>query len=442
HPCLPSFAPAPVFRNINLLRSIDLTKPYSKEGQTEYYMPFAADEVTKVSFFEAGDKKAPFGEFKVDEVEFDPQSPTQYYRILLTEPLAPGNQITLQVAIGKTTVVEPIPAEIEQVEKQFLQWTGTQYVASAYVTDKQKTKLKLPNNEAPEFTKLTAKSDGTSDPTKVGSAFTYGPYEDVKPSSGAGKTVKIRYEYTHPVIVMEKLTRDIEVSHWGGNIAFEEKYVMTNAAAKLKNQFSRVKWAAASYYGPPTSAIKALTYNLKVGSIGPYFTDEIGNVSTSRFRSNMRESHLEIKPREFVRAKPNGEDFVLRVPLLEGPKEPVVYGDVEIRVILPEGATDVKYSSPIPIIGEEHFLHKTFMDTIGRTAFKLRFSNVVDEQHHKELIVTYHLPKTAGFRKPFVIFTALSTVFVFSWIVSKIDVRIENRGPLPGVIFKAYHLSF
>lgn len=277
----------------------------------------------------------------------------------MTEPLAPGNQITLQVAIGKTTVVEPIPAEIEQVEKQFLQWTGTQYVASAYVTDKQKTKLKLPNNEAPEFTKLTAKSDGTSDPTKVGSAFTYGPYEDVKPSSGAGKTVKIRYEYTHPVIVMEKLTRDIEVSHWGGNIAFEEKYVMTNAAAKLKNQFSRVKWAAASYYGPPTSAIKALTYNLKVGSIGPYFTDEIGNVSTSRFRSNMRESHLEIKPRypvfggwnytftlgwnhdlrEFVRAKPNGEDFVLRVPLLEGPKEPVVYGDVEIRVILPEGAT-------------------------------------------------------------------------------------------------------
>jgi len=64
------------------------------------------------------------------------------------------------------------------------------------------------------------------------------------------------------------------------------------------------------------------------------------------------------------------------------------------------------------------------MDTLGRTAFKLHLSNVVDEQHHKELIVTYHLPKTAGLRKPFVIFSALSTVFVFSWIVSKIDVRI------------------
>lgn len=81
----PTFAPPAVFRNINLLRSIDLTKPYSKEviavivknvskeGQSEYFVPFAADEVTKVSFVEARDKKGPLGEFKVDEVEFNLQ---------------------------------------------------------------------------------------------------------------------------------------------------------------------------------------------------------------------------------------------------------------------------------------------------------------------------------------------------------------------------------
>jgi oligosaccharyltransferase complex subunit alpha (ribophorin I) len=84
----------------------------------------------------------------------------------------------------------------------------------------------------------------------------------------------------------------------------------------------------------------------------------------------------------------------------------------------------VKYSVPVPIEKEERYLHKTFMDTIGRTAIKLTLSNVVDEQHHKELIVTYHLDKTAGLRKPFVMFTALSTLFVISWIISKIDTRI------------------
>ena len=286
-------------------------------------------------------------------------SPTQYYRVLLSEPLAPAGQITIQIAIGKTHVVKPIPAEIEQTEKQFLRWTGGQYSHSAYVTEKQKTKLKLPNPEAPEFTVLTPKQDGTEDPTKVGAGFTYGPYAVVEPSQGSGKQVSIRYEYTSPVITMDKFTREIEVSHWGGNLAIEEKYWMTNNAAKLKNQFSRVKWASANYYSPPTAAVKSLTYNLKVGTLDPYFTDEIGNVSTSSFRSNFRESHLEIKPRypvfggwnysftlgwnqdlaSFVRGKPNGEDFVLRVPFLEGPKEPVVYGEVEVTVILPEGAT-------------------------------------------------------------------------------------------------------
>lgn len=284
---------------------------------------------------------------------------TQYYRVLLSEPLEHGKQITLQLAIGTTGVVRPVPAEITQSDKQFLKWTGTKYAPSAYVTEKQKTKIKLPNNETPEFTKLSPKADGTSDPVKLGSTFTYGPYESVKPSQKGGETISIRYEYTSPVIGVDKFTREIEVSHWGGNIAFEEKYSMTNIGAKLKDNFSRVTWAATSYYNPPTAAIKSLTYNLKVGALNPYYTDEIGNISTSRFRSNAREAHLELKPRfpifggwncsftlgwnhdlrEFVRGKPNGEDFVLRVPFLEGPKEPVVFGEVSVTVILPEGAT-------------------------------------------------------------------------------------------------------
>jgi oligosaccharyltransferase complex subunit alpha (ribophorin I) len=266
------------------------------------------------------------------------------------------------LSISAIHVVKPVPAEIKQVDKQYLQWTGTQYVPSAYVTLKQKTKVKLPNGEVPELTKLPQKADGTSDPVKVGSNLSYGPYQTVEPSQMGGETVSIRYEYTNPVIAMDKLQRDIDVSHWGGNLAIEEKYWMTNRAAKLHNQFSRVQWASTNYYNPPTAAIKALTYSLGVGAQDPYFTDEIGNVSTSRFRSNDREAYLELRPRypvfggwnysftvgwnhdlkEFLRVKPSGEDFILKVPFLEGPKEPVVYDEVEVTVILPEGARYVR----------------------------------------------------------------------------------------------------
>lgn len=64
------------------------------------------------------------------------------------------------------------------------------------------------------------------------------------------------------------------------------------------------------------------------------------------------------------------------------------------------------------------------MDTIGRTTLKLHLRNVVDEQHHKELVVSYHIAKTEALRKPLVIFSALSSLFVLSWFISKLDTRI------------------
>lgn len=419
----------------------------SNREQSEYFVPFERGEVEKVSFVKAQYQNRPSGLFQVSKVEYDSESPTQYYRVLLSKPLSPGQQATIHIYIYLTNVSKPVPAEISQSAKQFLQWTGSQYFNSAYVTSKQETKLVLPNQEVSEFTVLTPKSDDTQeDPKKVGSLLSYGPYELVKPSQKGGQKVSIRYEYTSPVISVSKLSREIEVSHWGGNVAFEEKYSMTNKAAKLESQFSRVEWASTNYYNPPTTAIKSLTYNLRPGVGDIYFTDEIGNVSTSRFRSNFREAHLEIKPRYpvfggwnfsftlgwnhdldgFLRTQPSGNRFILKIPFLEGPHQPIVYDEVNVTVILPEGATDVEYLAPVPIAKAEHFLHKTFMDTAGRTAVRLSVSNVVDVHHHTDLIVTYHLSKFAVLRKPFVIFTALSTVFLFSWVISKIDTRITK----------------
>ncbi|KAL7266986.1 dolichyl-diphosphooligosaccharide--protein glycosyltransferase subunit 1 [Rhizina undulata] len=450
------FAPPQVFKNANLLRTIDLTKPYvretiaiiveniSNEPQAEYYLPVPKDLVPKISYVEAKDKKGSGAAFEVTPVELDGESDTQYYRILISPPIGLGASSTIQINLATTEQLSPVPAEINQGDKQFLQWTGSQYFPSAYSTQKQKTKLKLPNNEVPDFTKLSPKKDGTEDPTKSGSQFTFGPYKVVTPEDKGGESVSVRFDYTAPVIRMDRMERDIEVSHWGGNLAIEERYWMTNIGAKLKNHFSRVSWAASSYYKPATAAIKDLTFPLQVGAKDPYFTDEIGNVSTSRFRSNFREANLELRPRypvfggwnysfvvgwnhelkDFLRTQSNGEDFVLKVPFLEGPKESVTYGELEVTVILPEGATNVQYSAPIPLLKQEQYLHKTFMDTVGRTAIKLTAYNVVDEQHRKELIVTYHYPKAAIFRKPFVLVTAALTLFMASWIFSKINVKI------------------
>lgn len=85
---------------------------------------------------------------------------------------------------------------------------------------------------------------------------------------------------------------------------------------------------------------------------------------------------------------------MLKVPFLEGPKmgEGVSYGKVEVRVILPEGAKNVKFETEVPLVAVEETLHKTFMDTVGRTTLKLTAMNVVDEARDRTLVVSLLTP--------------------------------------------------
>ena len=224
------------------------------------------------------------------------------------------------------------------------------YSPSAYDTAKQKTKLKFPTVDIPTY---------TGKPERQGTTFTYGNYDNVP--AGAEQLESVRYEFTKPLIYSTLLERDVEISHWGGNAAFEERFWLTNQGANLSKQFSRLQWQQTSYYKPPSVAITGLRMPLKGGSKDAYFTDEIGNISTSNFRTSDREAVLELKPRypvfggwnfpfkvgwngdlkNFLRKAKAADTYVLNVPFIDGPKmgEGIGYGKVNVRVILPEGAT-------------------------------------------------------------------------------------------------------
>lgn len=219
----------------------------------------------------------------------------------------------------------------------------------------------MPTTDVPDAVTLakSLNAEGKEDPQKQGTSFTYGPYGELE--AGAIQEVSARYEFTKPLTHSKLVERDVEVSHWGGNVAFEERHWLTNRAATLKNHFSRVSYQQAAYYNPPMAALKEMRFPLAVGSTDAYFVDDIGNVSTSRFRTSPREANLELKPRyplfggwnysfkvgwngelpSFVRqTKDSSDGYVLKVPFLDGPKqvEGVEYERVVTRIILPEGA--------------------------------------------------------------------------------------------------------
>jgi len=86
HQILPkTFKPEEVWRNVNLLRNINLEKGYVRETinvvienthirpQDKYYFPFQANTVSKVGGFEVKDKKhASKPPFPAELVEYDP----------------------------------------------------------------------------------------------------------------------------------------------------------------------------------------------------------------------------------------------------------------------------------------------------------------------------------------------------------------------------------
>ncbi|KAM0342767.1 hypothetical protein ACHAPU_009259 [Fusarium lateritium] len=456
------FKPPQVFKNANLVHIISVEKTYVKEQinvlienvseqpQTEYYVPFTADQLPRVGGFEVKDRKdASAGPFAAETVEYDPNSDVQYLRIQLPTALKAGAQQTLGITYYFLKAYSPLPASIAQDAKQHLIYDFSVYAPSAYVTKKQKTEVKAISATIPDFTKLPGSGDVKEFPIQQGSKLTYGPFDE-RPA-GAVSPARIRFQYIRPVTHVKELNRDIEVSHWGGNIAFEENYDLYHRGANLSALFNRAKWAQVAHYGGPTHALSELRVPLQVGSEDVYYTDVIGNVSTSRFRSNKREALLDLKLRyplfggwkypftigwnsdanNFLRKTATG-GYVLRVPFIEGPKQPegIEYEQVNINVLLPEGAENVKFYASVPessIMSTSVDLTRTYLDTIGRTHINIKARNLVDEFRDRHLIISYDAPLSGTLRKPLVVFASVMVVVITTWALGQVQVGFKPQ---------------
>jgi len=91
--------------------------------------------------------------------------------------------------------------------------------------------------------------------------------------------VRIHFKNNHPFVVFKKAAKSIEVSHWG-NIAIEESYLIKNEGAYLDGEYSRVDFNKYSY-DAGKSALKELSADYPIHTWGMYYTDDIGNISTS-----------------------------------------------------------------------------------------------------------------------------------------------------------------
>lgn len=65
--------------------------------------------------------------------------------------------------------------------------------------------------------------------TKSGATVTYGPYNNVPPSTDAQQRITVHYHHEQPVLEVRNLSRTAEISHWGANLNIQDEITLYNA---------------------------------------------------------------------------------------------------------------------------------------------------------------------------------------------------------------------
>ena len=160
--------------------------------------------------------------------------------------------------------------------------------------------------------------------------------------------------------VFTDASRTIEVSHWG-NILVEEHYTIFNEGAGVKGEWGRVDF---NMYNPAhgKTAVKALGIDLPRYVRGLSYYDFIGNISSSSAKREENKVALEIEPRFPVFGQWNTDfnlsynmptryhlhydadhpqNYVLNFTFMHN-FEDILTENYTLKVILPEGATNIK----------------------------------------------------------------------------------------------------
>lgn len=281
---------------------------------------------------------------KVESVSVNGAKEGAFFQISLAKPLAAGKTVSVTVSTTFSHALKPFPTEIKQAEKQLVRYTGNLYLYSPYKTTSQKTTVSLASSQVESYTKTKPNS-------KSDSTITYGPFEN-KEAYSTGE-LDVHYENNTPFLAVTKMSRVIEVSHWG-NIAVEETYDVRHTGAKLKGPFSRYDYQRQP---SPLSSVKAFKTVLPASAADVYYRDEIGNISTSNLREMDDAVELELRPRfplfggwktHYVVGynvpsyqylwTDGGSNFALKMPFVDHIFDNQVVDEMTVKIILPEGS--------------------------------------------------------------------------------------------------------
>ncbi|PWZ01771.1 Ribophorin I [Testicularia cyperi] len=475
--------------NLNYVKQLELTgstshstvivsvKPEAKLDSSlsalPYYFLVPANEVRTISWSRLTVKIAPDSplasspQYKVglrpvlellDLGSLDSDLDTHVFRTDVPSHVLGAEGITLTLELALNHATQPLPAEVKQTDPQLLLWHGDASIRSPYPTVAGSVKVKAPSPKIASYQPVDLA-------TKSGSIVTYGPFSDLKPFDPATgiQQGSLHFQSDLPQASIVSLHRTAEISHWGDALSIEDRVLIRNTGPRLKGHFSRIEHQMAAFYKRGSAnALSTFNMLLPSGARDPYFIDQIGNVSTSRFRpsgadpallSNLqaapqpqRLSLLELQPRfpllggwnytfsvgfnvplssgGWGRKIPGlANEYVVAVPLFTAMKD-VAVDSVVTSILLPEGSRNVQVELPFPMDDLQHGLTHTYLDTVGRPTITLAKRRCSSE-HALHVYVRYTVALRGHLQKVLAVASISLLLFAGAGALRRADTRIR-----------------
>ncbi|KAH3679362.1 hypothetical protein WICMUC_001043 [Wickerhamomyces mucosus] len=446
-----SFIPQQSWENVEILRTIDLGKSYVKEiielkiknldsiPNNEYYFAIPNYIVDKLSTVEVIDKnhQQVLVESFDDVTIINSEPLVNYLKFSLNQPIAPKQSTSLSIELNILDILEPFPAKIDQSDEQILLLKTSKAPLSAYHTTKSTIKIiRVPNGQE---LKKDYEDEIEVKGKIVDKSIRY-DYENVEPFT----ITALAFAYSHnaPLVKITSLNRGVWVSHWANTLQFEEFYKLTNKAAELIKGFSRADFILKRRTQRTSHAAAAFQLQLTEDAQDIYYTDLVGNVTTSRIVDN----GLIIRPRfpiyggwnynftvgwtnllgDFVRDIGNSE-YLLSVPIISGPVDSS-YDEVSLNVYLPEGSKIVEVESEIPYVELIQDYELSYLDLgKGHTKLSILFKGLTDESEKSNVLIKYELSLWSSIKKSLEISKLLFIVLISYLVISKIDISLKAK---------------
>jgi len=348
--------------------------------------------------------------------------------ISLLSPLAVEASVTVDIEEMFTHALSPYPVEITQAESQKVVFKGNLHLLVPYAISSAIVDVKLASSKIESHTKIK--------PFVVKDAvITYGPFSNVAPHTA--KEISVHYENNSPFLTVTEMVRLIEVSHWG-NIAVEEDIDMKHTGAKLKGPFSRYDYQRTQ---TPDSSIKTFKTILPASAKDIYYRDTIGNISTSNLKDIGDAVEVEIRPRfplfggwktkytlgynipSYESLFTFGNEYVISMPFLDHIYDDLVVNKITLKIILPEGVSNIKFSGPYDVDRKPDEKHYTYLDTLGRTIVIAEKNNLV-EAHIQDFKLSYNFSKVFLLQEPLLLIGAFYLLFTLVIIYVRCDFTI------------------